>query len=110
MTDYPFPLHAQGAADIIAAGGHATIGAHGQTQGLDSHFELWMYASAMEPMEALKTATVHPAQMIGILDDVATLEEGKLADLLVLNRNPLEDIRASADIRYVMKGGGAVRR
>lgn len=105
VTDYPFPLHAQGAADIIAAGGHATIGAHGQTQGLDSHFELWMYASAMEPMEALKTATVHPAQMIGILDDVATLEEGKLADLLVLNRNPLEDIRASADIRYVMKGG-----
>ncbi len=105
VTDYPFPIHAQGAADVIAAGGHASIGAHGQLQGIDSHFELWMYGSAMPPMEALRTATTHPAQMIGILDDVGTLEVGKLGDLVVLRRNPLEDLRATTDIRYVMKAG-----
>ena len=105
VTDYPFPVHAQGVADIVAAGGHATIGAHGQLQGIDSHFELWMYASAMSPMEALRTATTHSAEMIGILDDVGTLEPGKLADVVVLNRNPLNDIRATTDVRYVMKAG-----
>ncbi len=104
-TDYPFPLHAQGAADIVAAGGHATIGAHGQLQGLASHFEIWLYASAMTPMEALRTATVFPAQMIGIARDVGSLEVGKLADMVVLNSNPLDDIRNTTDIRYVMKAG-----
>jgi len=105
VTDYTFPIHAQGAADVIAAGGHASIGAHGQLQGIDSHFELWMYGSAMAPMEALRTATTHAAEMIGILDDVGTLEVGKIADLVVLNSNPLDDIRATTDIRYVMKAG-----
>ena len=105
LTDYPFPIHAQGAADIIAAGGHATIGAHGQLQGLGSHFEIWMYASAMTPLEALRTATIFPAQMIGVDQDTGSLEVGKLADLLVLTRNPLDDIRNTTAIRYVMKGG-----
>ena len=59
----------------------------------------------MGPMEALRTATTHAAEMIGILDDVGTLEAGKLADLVVLNSNPLLNIRASTDIRFVMKAG-----
>ena len=64
-----------------------------------------MYESAMSPMEALRTATTHAAEMIGVLDDIGTLESGKLADLLVLNGNPLENIRATTDIRFVMKAG-----
>lgn len=43
--------------------------------------------------------------MIGIQEDIGSLKPGKLADLLVLNGNPLEDIRETAAIQYVMKGG-----
>lgn len=104
-TDYPFPLHAQGVADVIAAGGYGTIGAHGQQQGLASHFEMWLYASAMDALTVLRMATIYPARMIGIEEDVGTIEAGKLADLVVLNSDPLNDIRNTADIRYVMKEG-----
>ena len=105
VTAYPFPIIAQGVADVVAAGGHGTIGAHGQLQGIDSHFELWQMASAMTPLQALRTATLSPARFIGVDQDVGSLAVGKLADLVVLNGNPLENIRHSADIRYVVKSG-----
>ncbi|MGH7712162.1 MAG: amidohydrolase family protein, partial [Gemmatimonadaceae bacterium] len=76
-----------------------------QLQGIDSHFELWQMASAMTPMEALRTATLHPAKFIGVDQDVGSLAVGKLADLVVLNSDPLSNIRNSTDIRYVMKAG-----
>ncbi len=102
---YPFPLIAQGVADVVAAGGFGTIGAHGQLQGIDSHFELWQMASAMTPMQALRTATIFPAKFIGIDQDVGSIVVGKFADLLVLNSDPLANIRNSTDIQYVMKAG-----
>jgi Tol biopolymer transport system component len=102
---YPFPITVQGVADVIAAGGFGAIGAHGQLQGIDSHFELWQMASAMTPLQALRTATIFPAMFIGIDRDVGSLEVGKLADLVVLNSDPLANIRNTTDIRYVMKGG-----
>lgn len=105
VTDYPFPLVAQGLADIIRAGGYGAIGAHGQQQGIASHFEIWALASAMPALEALRVATLHGAMMIGIQQDVGSLEVGKLADLVVLNANPLENIRNTTNIRYVMKAG-----
>lgn len=105
VTSYPFPVVAQGVADVIAAGGYGTIGAHGQLQGLDSHFELWQLASAMTPLQALRTATIFPAKFIGVDQDVGSIAVGKLADLLVLNSNPLVNIRSTTDIRYVMKVG-----
>jgi hypothetical protein len=105
VTSYPFPITAQGVADIVAAGGYGTIGAHGQLQGIDSHFELWQMASAMTPMQALRTATVFPAKFIGVDQDIGSIVVGKLADLVVLNSDPLVNIRNSTDIRYVMKSG-----
>jgi hypothetical protein len=105
VTAYPFPITAQGVADIVAAGGYGTIGAHGQLQGIDSHFELWQMASAMTPMQALRTATLFPAKFIGVDQDVGSIVVGKLADLVVLNSDPLSNIRNSTDIRYVMRGG-----
>ncbi len=104
-TDYSFPLLAQGLADIVAEGGSGAIGAHGQHHGIGSHWEIWMAAAAMSPEEALDVATRQGALFLGLLDETGTVEAGKLADLVVLNRNPLEDIRATADIRYVIKDG-----
>ena len=104
-TDYTFPMLAQGMADIIAAGGYGAIGAHGQMHGIGDHWEVWMAASAMKPLDALRVATLDGAKMIGIDKDIGSLEVGKLADLVVLNGNPLEDIHQTANIGYVMKGG-----
>lgn len=104
-TDYSFPLLAQGMADIIAQGGYGAMGSHGEHHGPDAHWEVWMAASAMGPLEALRVASLHGAIFLGAQEDLGSLEEGKLADLMVLNSNPLENIRNTADMQYVMKGG-----
>jgi len=105
VTDYSFGWLAQGMADMIAAGGFGAIGAHGQHNGLGSHWETWMAAGATGPMGALEVASLHGARFIGREQDLGSLEVGKYADFLVLNRNPLENIRATTDIQYVVKGG-----
>ena len=104
-SDYSFPWLAQGMADIITAGGFGAIGAHGQHNGLGSHWETWMAASATGAMGALEVASLHGARFIGKANDLGSLEAGKLADFMVLNRNPLENIRFTTDIKYVVKGG-----
>lgn len=104
-TDYSFPLIAQGMADIIAEGGYGAIGGHGEHHGPNAHWEVWMGASALGPYGALEVASLHGAKFLGAEQDLGSLEVGKLADILVLDRNPLDDIRATMDIRFVMKGG-----
>ncbi|MEZ5016674.1 MAG: amidohydrolase family protein [Flavipsychrobacter sp.] len=82
------------------------MGAHGQLQGLGAHWEIWMMAQGgMTPMEALRTATVNPAKSLGLYNHVGSLKEGKLADLIVLDKNPLEDIYNTESIRYTMVNG-----
>lgn len=104
-TDYDFPLIAQAVADVRAAGGFGALGGHGQQQGIDSQWELWMYASALGPMGALELGSMDGARFLGMEKDLGSIRTGKLADLNVLNKNPLDDIHNSADIAYVMKGG-----
>jgi len=104
-TDYSYTFLAQVLADIMAEGGHGAIGSHGQQHGVASHWEVWVAASAMGPMGALELGTNEGAYFLGAQNDVGSLAKGKLADLIVLNSNPLDDIKNTLDIKYVMKGG-----
>jgi imidazolonepropionase-like amidohydrolase/Tol biopolymer transport system component len=82
------------------------LGAHGQREGLAAHWELWMFGQGgMKPLQALKASTLAGAQYLGLDGDIGSLEEGKLADLVVLDKNPLEDLKHSTAIRYTMVGG-----
>ncbi|KXG78320.1 Adenine deaminase [Fervidicola ferrireducens] len=63
----------------------------------------------MSPMQALEAATRVSAELLGIADKVGTLEPGKLADVVVVAGNPLEDIKAVREIRLVVKEGQIVK-
>jgi imidazolonepropionase-like amidohydrolase len=105
-SEYAFRQHAVFTKNLVEAGGHAGIGGHGQLQGLGYHWELWSVASGgMSNFDALKVATLLGAQAIGLDGDLGSLEPGKLADLVVLDANPLDNIRNSNTIHYVMKNG-----
>lgn len=83
-----------------------SIGAHGQEEGLGSHWEMWSFVrGGMSPVEALRAATITPARHLGFADDIGSLEAGKLADLVVLDDDPLTDIRNTDHIAYVMQNG-----
>jgi len=105
-NDWNHILNSAGVKSIVDAGGKAQLGAHGQMQGLGAHWELWSFVQGgMTPMEALRCATLWGAQYIGLDRDLGSLEPGKLADLIVMEKNPLENIRDSESIRYVMLNG-----
>jgi Tol biopolymer transport system component/imidazolonepropionase-like amidohydrolase len=97
---------AEGAKAIADAGGLVNLGAHGQLQGLGAHWEMWTFVQGgMSPLEALAVGTINSAQYLGLERDLGSLEPGKLADLIVLDANPLDDITSSDEIRYVMLNG-----
>jgi imidazolonepropionase-like amidohydrolase len=91
----------------IADGGtKVNLGSHGQLQGLGAHWELWMLTQGgMSPMQALRCATMNGASYLGMDKEIGSLEVGKLADLIVLNDNPLDNIHNSDHIKYVMVNG-----
>ncbi|MCH7765990.1 MAG: PD40 domain-containing protein [Acidobacteria bacterium] len=106
QDEYAFPQTAAQAGKIIRAGGRVGIGSHGQLQGLGYHWEMWALSmGGLTPLEVLRAATRHGAEIIGYAQDLGSIEPGKLADLVVLARNPLDNIRNTNSIRYVMKNG-----
>jgi CubicO group peptidase (beta-lactamase class C family)/imidazolonepropionase-like amidohydrolase len=104
--DYNDAATSAGAAAVLAAGGHVALGGHGEMQGLQNHWEMRLLAQGgMRSHDVLRVATINGARAIGLDADIGSLEVGKLADLIVLDRNPLEDIRHTTSLRYVMLGG-----
>jgi len=106
VDDYHYIETSKALKSIFDAGGRVQVGGHGQLQGLGVHWELWMLQQGgMTNMEALRCATLYGAWYIGLDKDLGSLEVGKLADLVVLKANPLENIRNTEQIRYVMLNG-----
>jgi Tol biopolymer transport system component len=104
--EYAFPKLAAQMAKLERAGGLVGVGSHGQLQGLGYHWEMWMLASGgMTPIEVLRCATVNGSQIVGRPQDIGSIEPGKLADLLILDKNPLEDIHNTNSVHWVMKNG-----
>ncbi|MBK7523838.1 MAG: PD40 domain-containing protein [Saprospiraceae bacterium] len=82
------------------------LGSHGQIQGLGAHWELWMFQQGgMTNYEALKCATINGAKLLGMEKEIGSLKVGKLADLIVIDGNPLLDIRKSEKVIYTMING-----
>jgi Tol biopolymer transport system component len=105
-SQWSFQLFAEQAAKMVAAGGHVGMGSHGQLQGLGAQWEIWNIASGgMPKYDVLRVATIFGAEAIGHEKDLGSLEAGKLADLQVLDKNPLDDIKNTNTIHYVMKNG-----
>ena len=97
---------AQLVTDIVKAGGLAGVGSHGQLQGLGYHWELWSIAAGgLSKHDVLRVATILGARAIGRGTELGSIETDKYADLVVLDANPLDDIRNTNTISMVMKNG-----
>ena len=91
---------------LTDAGVHVVAGAHGQREGLAQHWEIWMMAQGgMTPLEALATATINPAKEFGMDHALGSLEAGKLADIIVIDGDPLADIRVTDRVTHTMVNG-----
>ena len=104
--DYYHIEVAKAAKALRDAGVKIMVGGHGQLQGLSPHWEAWsLVQGGFSNWEALRAFTYDGVDSIGFGKQLGSIEAGKKADLVVLNANPLDDIRATADTRYVMVNG-----
>ena len=101
-----FVAAAAGAAHIALGGGRIGVGSHGNYQGFGYHVEMWtLAAGGLSPHEVLRAATVLSSEVIGKSNDLGSLTAGKMADLVILDQDPLVDIHNALAIHGVMKNG-----
>ena len=104
--EHVFEDHAVFVKDLVESGGIAGVGSHGQLQGLGYHWELWsMHAGGISNHDMLKVATLLGAEALGLSKDLGSIVKGKIADLVVLEKNPLENIRHTNTVELVVKNG-----
>jgi Tol biopolymer transport system component len=104
--EHVFDKLARAAAAIARSGGQVCVGGHGELHGIQTHWEMWALASGgMSSLEVLRAATLNGARAMGYPADLGSLEPGKLADLIVLERDPLADIRNTTSLTHVMRNG-----
>ncbi len=106
FADYGHIEVSRAARELADGGTKVNLGAHGQIQGLGAHWELWMLAQGgMTALQAIRSATLNGAMHLGMAKEIGSLEAGKLADMIILDANPLEDIRNTEKIKYVIING-----
>lgn len=106
MKEMTFMNPVKDAYDMMKYGANISVGSHGDHPGRGFHWEMWaLQMGGFSPHEALRAATLVGAEGLGMQADLGSLEAGKLADLLILDKNPLEDIKNSLSASHVMKGG-----
>ena len=104
--EFQFRQAAAQAAKIQRAGGLVGIGGHSELQGLGYHWEMWAFEmGGMTPVEVLRAATIDGARIIGVDQDLGSIEAGKLADMVILDANPLTNIRNTESIDRVVQNG-----
>ncbi len=98
----------QSCKQLADAGVKVNLGAHGQIQGLGAHWELKMLAAGgMSPLQAIRSATMNGAYYIGMEDEIGSIISGKLADFIILENNPLDDINNISSIVTTVANGRA---
>ncbi|WP_395327461.1 amidohydrolase family protein [Novosphingobium sp. BL-8H] len=106
LEETRFPQIARDAGTYAQAGGLLGMGSHGEVPGIGYHWEMEAHqVGGMKPMAVLHAATAGAAETIGRLADLGTIEPGKLADLVILDADPRDDVRKAREIASVMRGG-----
>jgi len=104
--DYFHILVAESAAKLQSLGVMVNLGDHGQRQGLGAHWDLWSLAQGgASNHDVLKMGTISPASYLGLDPLMGSVKVGKLADLVVLDANPLEDIHNTNSVHWTIKNG-----
>jgi imidazolonepropionase-like amidohydrolase/Tol biopolymer transport system component len=104
--DFNHVAIARSAKALVDRGVRIHIGAHGQREGLGAHWEMWMMQQGgFTAMQALRAGTLHGAQYLGMEKDLGSLEPGKLADIIVIDGNPLENLRVSERVTHTILNG-----
>jgi len=105
-NQHTYPRYAEGAAKIFRAGGRVGLGSHGDFPGIGYHWDMQALASGgLSAHEVLQIATRVSSEVIGREAELGTLEVGKYADLVIFERNPMEEIRNTLSLSSVMKNG-----